>query len=74
MQKGYTNKLESQTQELKRLVTSKQAQITYLEEKVGNMKKKYAVSAIIHIDRHRSSSIVIVDENETTTGKRKELT
>ena len=48
MQKGYTNKLESQTQELKRLVTSKQAQITYLEEKVGNMKKKYAVSAIDH--------------------------
>lgn len=41
VQKGYTNQLENQTEELKKIIVSKQAQITYLEDKAGNMKQKY---------------------------------
>ncbi|QDZ25000.1 hypothetical protein HOP50_15g75420 [Chloropicon primus] len=41
LQKDYTNKLEQQLEELKGILGSKQAQVTYLEDKVGNLKENY---------------------------------
>ena len=41
VQKGYASKLDLQLEELKGILGSKQAQIAFLEDKVGNLKESY---------------------------------